>query len=234
MDSFSTDLNILLDEEFTDSLMREHEQESLPPQPSENPPSIDTHTLKNILMELDKTICVEDGDEIAIIEDINIDATANHNVLFNGDPLLPIYEKSRSNPCSTKDVVSAILKGIPDSLSAKLVPSQPKDNLCFMIALKYLQAWKDALSDDLGVWTPTGTRTLFSKRLFSDDGTTSIQSSEESHADIKALRYLYCYPSEKDFKRIIITAFSKTEVGWTMESHLHVFFFIRTSGMIKA
>ena len=106
-------------------------------------------------------------------------------------------------------------------MSAKLVPSQPKENVCFMISLNYLEDWKDALSDDLGVWTPTGKRTLYYRRLLSINGKTNIQSVvSESDADVKAFRYLYCYPSCKDFKRIIIRVLSKTEVGWTSEPHL--------------
>ena len=192
---------------------------------SENPTSLEIETVSSAKdgeeiiavvannetfdLDIENVLSVEDEDEEEINENI-----------FNRDRLLPIYEKSRSNPCPSKDVVIAMLEGIPDNLPAKLILSQSKENACFMISLNYLEDWKDTLSDDLGVWSPTGKRTYY-KLLLSINGRTTIQSvSGKSDADVKAFRYLYCYPPCKDFKRIIIRVFSKTEVGWTSESHL--------------
>lgn len=140
---------------------------------------------------------------------------------FKGDRLIPIYKEGQSTPFATKTVVTAIVCGIQESASAKLVPSQPMDNFAFMLDLTYLEAWKDVLCDDLGVWTPMGTHNLFYKRTISSGGSASIQAvKSEVDADVKATRYLYSYPTEKDFKRIVITALTKTENGWVLLSHL--------------
>ena len=74
----------------------------------------------------------------------------NSPPLFNNDPLCPIFDSRAGTHLATKDV-AFIGSGVPEYLSSKIVPSQPKDNLCFMVDVKYLEDWKDVLSDDLGV-----------------------------------------------------------------------------------
>ena len=77
--------------------------------------------------------------------------------LFNGELLLPILDTCATS-LPTEDVITIIGSGVPENHSAKLVPSQPKDNMSFMIATKFLENWKDVLSDDLGVCSPNGTK----------------------------------------------------------------------------
>ena len=64
----------------------------------------------------------------------------------------------RDTYLATKDVVAFIGSRVPEYRSSKIVPSQPKDNICFMVDAKFLEEWKDVLSDDLGVWSPNGTK----------------------------------------------------------------------------
>ena len=76
---------------------------------------------------------------------------------FNGDPLLPIYER-RQKPLATKVVAAGIENGINNSLIAKLIPHQPAENMPFMIGTNFLGHWKDILSDNFGVWKASGTK----------------------------------------------------------------------------
>ena len=139
---------------------------------------------------------------------------------FHGELLLPIYD-TLSHSMTTKDVVQIIGSGVPDNRTAKLVPSQPKDNLSFMIATSYLEDWKDVLSDDLGVWSPNGTKTLFYARTFRADGGMSVEHmTSAGEADLAAYRYLYNYPSERSFKRVIVKVMSKTDDGWLIMPHI--------------
>ncbi len=143
---------------------------------------------------------------------------------FCGDPIIPIYEKTHQ-PKTTKDVVQIIGSGIPGHKSAKLVPSQPKGNVSFMIDTSYLQHWKDVLSDDLGVWDPNGTKTAFFTRGFHADGTmkvTSVGSIEE--AELVAKRYLYVYSTERAYKRVVVKVESKTSPpSDTLQIMPHIF-----------
>ena len=54
---------------------------------------------------------------------------------------MPICYK-RYSAIPTKDAVTVIASDVPESISAKLVPSQPKYNLSFMIDMQYLDNWK--------------------------------------------------------------------------------------------
>ena len=54
-----------------------------------------------------------------------------------------------------------IENGVPDTLSSKVVPSQPNENLAFLIDKSFLENWKDVFSDDMGMWNPSGTKTFF-------------------------------------------------------------------------
>ena len=158
---------------------------------------------------------------IPTITDAPMSNSSDQIQYFNGDILLPIYDQP-AHCMATKKVVQIIGTGVPDNRSAKLVPSQPKDNLSFMIASNYLEEWKNVLSDDLGVWTPNGTKTLYYARKFrADDGEISIihvKSAEE--ADLTAYRYLYSYPSEKSYKRVVVRVMSKTDDGWEVMPHI--------------
>ena len=64
--------------------------------------------------------------------------------------MCPIFD-IRDTYLATKDVVAFIGSGVPEYRSSKIVPSQLKDNICFMVDAKFLEEWKDVLSDDLGV-----------------------------------------------------------------------------------
>ena len=63
---------------------------------------------------------------------------------FDNDPLLLIFNNNSTAPVTT-DIVTCIINGVPDHLSAKLVPSQPMDNISFMVNVTCLQYWKDVL-----------------------------------------------------------------------------------------
>ena len=145
-------------------------------------------------------------------------STSSSIQYFNGDMLLPIYGQA-AHSMAAKEVVEIIGSGVPDDLTAKLFPSQPKDNLTFMIASSYLEDWKDVLSDDLGVWSPNGTKTLYYARKFrADDGDISIAPVKKAdEADLTAYRHLYNFPSEKSYKRVL----SKTDEGdWEVMPHI--------------
>ena len=198
MDSFNyPDLSSLLEDDITTDTLFEYDMYNTSQEHGLLEPAIETVSSAEGGEEIDAGVVDTDNDifDFAIENVLSVEADEeNENILFNRDPLLPIYEKSRANPCPSKDVVISILEGIPDNVSAKLVPSQPKENVCFMISLNYLEDWKDALSDDLGVWTPTGKRTLYYRRLLSINDRTNIQSVVfESDADVIAFRYLYSY-----------------------------------------
>lgn len=133
---------------------------------------------------------------------------------FNDDSLCPIFGR-QSAPVPTKDVLVMIAQGIDEAKSAKIVPSQPKENLSFMVLSSFLEHWKDILSDDLGVWTPNGTKTQYFGKLFDVNGSVSFKSEvDETTADFMTKRFLYSYPAEKDYKRIIVKPLKKTAEGW--------------------
>jgi len=127
---------------------------------------------------------------------------------------------------STKEVVELIGSGVAEDRAAELVPSQPIGNLSFMIATNYLDDWKDVLSDDLGIWGPSGTKTHYFTRTFYSDGKMKISGVDKSEeANLMVKRYLHADPTEKSFKRLVVKVDSKTFVSSETDLELmpHIF-----------
>ena len=182
-------------------------------------------TFDNVVAETDflveKLICTETG---LSPPNNNLPTT----LFFNKDLLCPIFS-TKNTPLPTKEIVKFIENGVPEHISSKVVPSQPKQNMAFLIDNKFLENWKDVLSDDLGVWTPSGTKTFYFSRTFDRSGSVTVKTvNDETFADFMAKRYLYTYPTEKDFKRVVIKGLVKREEGsWELMSHLFLqYYFI--------
>ena len=113
----------------------------------------------------------------------------------------------------TKLITEEIVNGrIESNRIAKLVPSQPSDNLCFMIGLDYLEHWKDCLSDNLGVWTQTGTKSLFYSSSLNRNGyALKAETGSEEDSSVKCMRFLYSHPTCKTFRRIVMKVSTKNE-----------------------
>ena len=86
----------------------------------------------------------------------------------------------------------------------------------------FLEHWKDVLSDDLGVWNPSGTKTYYYSRTVNRSVSITIKPvDDETDADFIAKRFLYSYPTEKQFKRVIVKPCMKTDEGsWKVMSHI--------------
>ena len=97
--------------------------------------------------------------------------------LFNEDSLLPIYQRTNKS-LGTKIVTENIVNGIDPSRISKLVPHQPADNVSFMIGLDFLDHWKDILSDNLGVWTGSGTKSFYYRTIFNRSGRIILKSND--------------------------------------------------------
>ena len=139
---------------------------------------------------------------------------------YRDEPLLPVYETGKSKPFPTRVFAEHVVNGdIHGDLIAKLVPHQPTDNLTFFIGLDYLDHWKDILCDNLGVWAANGTKSLYYSSRLNRNGKITLIASKEEDACIKCTRYLFAYPSCKQFKRIVIKITSKNTntvvVDWT-------------------
>ena len=88
-----------------------------------------------------------------------------------------------------------IENGVPHTLSAKVVPSQPKENLAFLIDKSFLENWKDVFSDDMGVWNPSGTKTFYFSKTFDRNGSVTVNTViDETRADFMAKGYTLYIP----------------------------------------
>ena len=126
----------------------------------------------------------------------------------------------------TKYITEEIVNGrIESNRIAKLVPNQPSDNLCFMIGLDYLEHWKDCLSDNMGVWTQTGTKSLFYSSSLNRTHDVALKAESEcgENTSVKCMRLLYSHQNCKTFKRIVMKVGTKNEdSAWVDRSPMFV------------
>ena len=77
-----------------------------------------------------------------------------------------------------------LINGIDQSLTAKLVPSQPTETCAWMdmtmVDLNFLEHWKDIPSDNLGTWMAMGMKTLFYTTSLDRDGYISLIASKDT------------------------------------------------------
>ena len=106
---------------------------------------------------------------------------------YNDDPMMPIFG-SQIRSLDTKMMVQYVISGINAKKAAKLVPSMPEGNFIFKYDSNFVENWKDVLSDDFGVWRPSGTKTLFYTREIDNSGEMKVEHGPKEGTDLRAKR----------------------------------------------
>jgi hypothetical protein len=106
---------------------------------------------------------------------------------------------------STKESVS-ILKttDVNDKCVAKVVPTSASHNVAFVVDVtsKFVGHLKNVLSDDMGVWNQTGTKTThFKCKSGRFEEVTNFRQGEENV--FKVVKWYYRNNSSKDLSRIV-------------------------------
>ena len=124
-------------------------------------------------------------------EEMNTSPPVSHGIIkyFNDDPMIPIFD-SYIRSLDTKNIVEYVLSGVDVDKTAKLVPSRPTGNYIFVYDTDFLEKWKDVLSDDFGVWRPSGTKTLFYTTEIDHRGLTKVKHGPKESTGLRAKRYL--------------------------------------------
>ena len=82
------------------------------------------------------------------------------------------------------------MNGINPLLNAKLIPHRPVENVSFMIGSNFLDHLKDILSDNLGVWTPSGTKRFNYSTTFDRPRIIILKTSTKMHQVIQLAKIL--------------------------------------------
>ena len=118
---------------------------------------------------------------------------------------LPIFKSGLQCGLSTSEIVN-IIKGLDtdDKCVAKMVPTSVSHNVAFVIDVtsKFVGHVKNLLSDDMGAWNQTGTKTVYYE--CTSRGAFEV-SSAQRHGEntYKVIKWYYRNNSSNDLSRIV-------------------------------
>ncbi|XP_070564098.1 uncharacterized protein [Ptychodera flava] len=138
-------------------------------------------------------------------KDENMWTSGNNNwkeiKYYNNDPNLPIFSESNMGVKTLKAVTYLCNDNLQERRVACAVPTDISDNVSFIVSLKYIDHWKNILSDNMGAWTQNGTM----KKIVQWVNGYPKYSKEVSYStDLFVYRYTYINTSSPDLHRIVI------------------------------
>ena len=143
------------------------------------------------------------------VEDVSVPNDAQSEmVLFNDDPLTPVY-KFTDVPVTTKDAFESIVLEKNSSKVATGCPTFVCKNVSFLVSLDKIGHWKDVLSDMMGKWKSTRVKHY----CFScnEENSQVIDESEfGEQGTFRVSRFIYQHQEAPDYHRVVIKVDSHT------------------------
>eukprot|EP00794_Sanderia_malayensis_P020732 gene20731-biopygen17115 len=162
--------------------------------------SLDEDSLTDISSQSDST---------DITEDVAVGATHHEVILFNDDPLTPVYKCSKV-PVPTKEAVASIVFARDERKVASAGPTFVSKNVSFLISLNKIGHWKDVLADMMGKWKNTRVKHQY-YFCENDDGILEDLDMAEfgQRSTYHATRFIYHHVEAPDFHRVLVKVDNK-------------------------
>ena len=118
---------------------------------------------------------------------------------YNDNDHLPVFRNGLTCGLSTKEIVTTLKTlDVNDKCVAKVVPAPVSHNVAFVLDVtsKFVGHLKNVLSDDMGAWNQTGTKTVYFKcKSGSIEEVTNFWKDEENV--FKVVKWYYRNNSSK-------------------------------------
>ena len=133
------------------------------------------------------------------------ESTESEQQYYNGNDHLPVFRNGLTYGLSTKEIVTSLKAiDVDDKCVAKVVPTAVSHNVAFVVDVtsKFVGHLKNLLSDDMGAWNQTGTKTAYFKcKSGGYEEVTNFRQGEENV--FKVVKWYYRNTSSKDLSRIV-------------------------------